>query len=261
MNLNLKGIVTATASITDYELVAPNLARVIVAFTGKQTAESLTETLARQLKYMATPVENSFRMLKANAMVGFVRVNQELVPTTEKEIRANYKVMANVGGANILMSNEDSTLWEVKNGAAGMFLARKGQEDLSGLVEAAVHRRQDVPRLNQVVSASLAKPKEFVAFAGVSGDMDYGFCIKASADGTKLQVVSSTTGKAEIVLSKQVASAVSVKIPRSAHERVVQAGIDRNIDGNQVEYYNRLYAYDPAYLAEVIRQVNESSAL
>lgn len=257
MKLNLKGINTATASITDYQMVKAGLARVIVAFTGKQTPAELTECLAKQLKYMAAPVENSFRILANNAMIGYVRVNQELRPTTDKEIRAGYKVMA----SNILMSNEDSTLWEVKTGAAGMFLARKGQEDLSELVSAAVNRRQDVPRLSQVVSASVAQPKEFVAYASDSGDMDYGFCTKASKDGTQIQVVSSTTGKAEIVAATQVASAVSVKIPRETHEKVVKAGIDRNVDGNQVEYYNRLFSYDPAYLSEVIRIVNESAAM
>lgn len=260
MNINTKGINVQTASITDFEIVASKLARVVVAYTGRQTRGELTETLARQMKYMATPVENSFRMLRAGVAVGFVRANQELRPTSDKEIKASYTVMA----SNILMSNDDRTLWEVKTGASGMFLARKGQEDLGELVNAAVNRRTDVPRLNQVVSANVAAPREFVAYAAESGDMDYGFCIKASKDGTKLKVVSSTTGRAEVIKSVQVASVLpsnACAIPRDAHNKVLASGIDRNVDGNQTEYYTRLFGYAPDYLADIKRMINETSAL
>jgi hypothetical protein len=258
--INTKGISTVTASITDFDVISSKLARVVVAFTGHPTKAEMIETLAKQMKYMATPVENSFRMLKANAMVGFIRANQELRPTSEQEIRASYKVMA----SNILMSNEDQTLWEVKTGASGMFLARKGQEDLSELVSAAVNRRSDVPRLNQVLSASVAQPREFVAFASASGDMDYGFCIKASKDGQALKVVSSTSGRAETIKSVQVASVLpanAVGIPRETHKRVLASGISRDDVNQQVDYYNRLYSYDPAYLAEVVRQVEDTAAM
>lgn len=260
MNINTQGISTVTASITDYELITAKLARVVVAFTGRQSKEQITESLAKQMSYMGTPVENSFRMLKAGVAVGYVRANQELRPTTEQELRAGYQVMA----SNILMSNEDRTLWEVKTGASGTFLARQGQEDLSELVEACVNRRSDVPRLSQVVSANVAAPREFVAYAAESGDMDYGFAIKASKDGSKLKVVSSTTGRVETIRSTQVASALprdAVAIPRSTHNKIVASGIDRDDVNQQVEYYNRLYGYNPTYLAEVIRQVEDTAAL
>lgn len=260
MNINTQGLSAVTASITDYEMISPKLARVIVAFTGRQTKEQLVETLAKQMKYMAAPIENSFRMLKDNVAIGYVRANQELRPTDEKEIRASYKVMAN----NILMSNEDRTLWEVRNGAGGMFLARQGQEDLSELVSASTNRRQDVPRLHQVVSANVAQPREFIAFASKSGDMDYGFCTRASKDGTQLKVVSSTTGREEIVLSKQVASVLpagAVPIPRETHSKITASGISRDDVNQQVEYWNRLYHYNPAYLSDVIQQVEDTAAL
>lgn len=258
--LNTRGLSAVTASITDYEMLGPKLARVIVAFTGKQTADDLTETLAKQMRYMASPVEKSFRMLKAGVAIGYVRANQELRPTDEQEVRAKFKTMAN----NILMSNEDRTLWEVRNGAGGMFLARQGQEDLSELVNASVNRRQDVPKIHQVVSASVAQPREFVAFASQSGDMDYGFCVQASKDGQRLKVVSYNSGQPETIMSKQVASVLprsALSIPREAHQRITAAGIDRNANGNQIEYYTRLFSYAPAYLQEVIRAVEDMAAM
>jgi hypothetical protein len=262
--LNLSGINTVTASITDYKVLTAKLARVVVAFSGRQTRADLIESLAKQLKYNAAPVEGSFRPLTANSMVGYVRTNTELRPTTEQELRASYKVVASSASGNILMSNDDSTLWEVRTGASGMFLARKGQEDLGALVESAVNRRHGVPRLSQVVSAGVAQPREFVAFASESGDMDYGFCVQASKDGTKLKVVSSTSGRAEVIKSEQVASVLPAKamsIPREAHNRVVASGINRDDVNQQVEYYSRLYGYAPEYLNDVIRQVEETAAM
>lgn len=260
MNLNTKGIKAVTASITDYEMLSPKLARVIVAFTGNQTKEQLTETLASQMGYMASPVEGSFRMLKDNVAIGYVRANQELREVDDKEIKASYKVMAN----NILMSNSDRTLWEVRTGAGGTFLARQGQEDLSELVSASTNRRTDVPRLHQVVSAHVAKAHEFVAFASDAGDMDYGFCTAASRDGSKIKVVSRTTGRVEIVRSKQVASvlpASAVPIPKDVHQRITASGISREDVNQQTEYWNRLYSYAPAYLSDVIQQVEDTAAM
>lgn len=260
MNINTKGISTVTASITDYEMINSKLARVIVAFTGNPSKENLIETLAKQMQYLAAPVENSFRFLKDNVAVGYVRANQELRPTTEQEVRAGYKVMAK----NILMSNDDRTLWEVRNGAGGMFLARQGQEDLSELVSASTNRRQDIPRLHQVVSAHVARPHEFVAFAADSGDMDYGFCTAASKDGSKLKVVSRTTGREEVVASKQVASVLplsALDIPKEAHARVLASGISREDVTQSKEYWSRLYQYAPSYMSDVIQQVEDTAAI
>jgi hypothetical protein len=76
--------------------------------------------------------------------------------------------------------------------------------------------------------------------------------------------VSSTTGRAEIIRSKQVASALpkdAVAIPRETHNKIVASGISRDDVNQQTEYYNRLYFYAPSYLNEVIRQVEETAAL
>ncbi len=256
----MKTLNTVTASITDYQMISKGLARVIVAFTGKPTKEELTEMLASQFKYAAAPVTNSFRMLKDKVAIGYIKANNELRPVEDKEIRASYKVIAK----NILMSNEDRTLWEVKTGASGMFLARQGQEDLSELVNASVNRRPDVPKLRQVVSANVAAPREFVAYATAEGDMDYGFCVKASKDGSKLKIVSRTSGKAEVIEATQVASVLpksALSIPKEAHQRILASGISREDKDQQIEYYTRLYSYAPSYLADVIEQVENTAAM
>lgn len=245
---------TNTVSITDYELVASKVARVVIAFTGQHTTESLTVKLGAKLKHAAAPVENSFRMVRAGVAVGFVRAHTPVrVVDNSKELSA-YTVMA----SNILMNKADETLWELKEGASGKYLARHGNEDLSELVESATARRSDVPRLAQLAKVTAA-PKEFVAFASANGDMDYGFCVASAKD--RISVVSvAQRSKIDIPLAA-IASVISVKIPRKAHDRITAAGVSREDVKQSIDYYTRLYSYDPAYKDEVIRQVEESAAL
>jgi hypothetical protein len=255
MDFNLNGLTTNTVSITDYKVIAPKLARVVAAFTGKHTRDTLTESITAQLKHLATPVENSFRLIKDSVAVGFIRANTEVRVLEDKnELRTKYKTMA----SNIMMDNKDKTLWEVKEGAGGKFLARHGTEDLSELVESAVYRRHDVPRLANLATASAA-PKEFVAFASHSGDMDYGFCVAANAQRQAIKVVSTNTNSVVTIPCDAVATVLPVgafKIPLSAHKRITAAGISREGHDNLIEYYTRLYSYNREYLDLYIEQIN-----
>ncbi len=231
-----------------------------MAFTGHHDRQSLNDAITAKLKYLATPVENSFRIIKAGVAVGYVRASTEVrVVEDAKELRASYKVMA----SNILMDNADRTLWELKEGAAGKFLARHGNEDLSELVESACMYRSEVPRISQLAQASVAH-REFVAFASASGDMDYGFCVSTNAKAGSIKVVSSTSGLPVVIPESVVASVIPVgaaKIPLSAHKRIVEAGISRDDAKQEIEYYKRLYSYAPDYLSEVIKQIEGTAAM
>ena len=255
MNLNLNGVSANTVTITDHQVISEGLAKVIIAFTGKQSKESLQESLASKLQYLAAPVEDSFRIVRAGVAVGFIRANRAVrTIENDKELRAGYKVMSS--SSNILMDNNDQTLWEVKQGAGGKYLARHGNEDLSSLIEASVNHRTDTPKCYQVSMASAAK-NEFVAFASASGDMDYGFCVQAN--DTHVRVVSSTTNTPVILPKEVIATVLSVKIPRESHNRIVASGISPQDKKQQIEYWTRLYSYDQNYLSELKRMVNEQA--
>jgi hypothetical protein len=258
MEMNLSGINTNTVSITDFKIVATKVARVVIAFTGRMTPESITASLGEQLQHLAIPVEKSFRIIKDNVAVGFVRANVEVrAVADEKELRAGYKTMAK----NILMDNKDKTLWDVKEGAAGKFLARHGNEDLSELVEAATTHRTGIPRLNQLATATAA-PRELVAFVSTAGDMDYGFCLAAKAD--KLKVFSSTSCTEVIVPVEAVATVLpkgAAKIPLSVHKRITEAGISREDAKQEKEYYTRLFSYAPEYLADIKEMVDSTAVM
>lgn len=256
MNLpiNTRGIVTDTVALTDYQIVAKDLAKVVISFTGEHDKASISAALIKQADYKVAAVENSFRLVKANVAIGFVRSNRTIRSVdSEQELRASYRVM---GSTNILMDNTDKSLWEVKQGKAGKYLARHGNEDLSELIECSASRRSDIPSL-QVIAMANAVPREFVAFASANGDMDYGFCVNASR--TKLQVVSTNSNAAVIIPHSVVAQIYQFPILKSQNAKLVEAGLSRSEKDKEIEYYKMLYSYNPEYLQQVIDQINEGS--
>jgi len=250
--MNNDYIQTSTVAVTDFEMKTPTLAKVIVSFTGQQTKDSIRASVGSKFSHLAAIVEDSFRIIKAGVAVGFIRAHKEVRVLNEKEVRASYRVMS----SNIMMDNKDKSLWEVREGKSGKYLARHGHEDLSELVEATVSRRPDVPRLAQLSMASAA-PGEFVSFVAKSGDMDYGFAVQANSE--KVQVVSSTTNLATTVSYDLVTSIAQVPVMKSFNEKMVKAGISRADKAKAIEYWKQLYSYDPAYLSDVISQVNEGT--
>jgi hypothetical protein len=250
---------TKTVSITDYDMLSPTLARVVIAYTGRQTKESIRATILEKTDNLAAPVENSFRIVKANSVggiaVGYLRANKEVRVIDEKEIRAGYRVMS----SNIMMDNSDRSLWEVKEGKGGKYLARHGNEDLTALLASSngpVIRRPDVPGVRHLATASAAR-NEFVAFVSASGDMDYGFVIASSKD--KLKVVSYTTQAETIIGYSSVASINQVPVPKSHNQEMLKAGISPADKAQASEYWRKLYSYNPAYMQDVIDQVNEDA--
>src|SRR5271167_4097532 len=168
-------ISTQTVAITDFKMKSETLAKVLVSFTGNQTKEELRASLLQKFDGLAAPVEDSFRIVKAGVAVGFIRANKEIRVVSDKELRASYKVMS----SNIMMDDADKSLWEIREGKAGKFLARHGHEDLSELVNASVHRRSDIPALRSLQIAKAASG-EFVSFVSKSGDMDHGFVVASN---------------------------------------------------------------------------------
>lgn len=243
-----------TVSITDYELVTPTLARVVVSYTGAPTKDQITATLLDKFQRLAAPVDNSFQMVKAGVAVGFIRANKEVRVVDDKEIRASYKVMS----SNIMMDSRDKSLWEMKEGRGGKFLARHGQEDLSELVEANVYRRSDIPALRHISMASAVKG-EFASYVSKTGDVDHGFVLATNAD--KVQIMSMSTQLPEVVGRECVTAIARVPVPKSFKQQMLKAGIDTADKSQAKEYWTKLYSYDPDYLADVKKQVEDTTWL
>jgi hypothetical protein len=244
-----------TLAITDYEIDAqiPTLAKVIVSFTGKFTKDSLRTAMLAKFDNRVAPVEDSFREVRAGVGVGFLRANREVRMVDPKELRASYRA---VGSSNIMMSEVDNSLWEVRDGKSGKYLARHGSDDLSELVHASVNRRPDIPGLRHLSLGSVARG-EFASFVNKAGDMDHGFVLAANDE--KVKVVSYTTQMPVIVPHAMVTALSRVPLPRSFCQKMATAGISREDKAQATEYWTQLYSYNPNYLKDVIDQVNEGT--
>lgn len=259
--LGLQGI-TDTVAIADYSMVSPTIARVIVSFTGKQTPSKLAAAVAKITDNQAAIIENSFRLVTNNSAVGYIRANREIRSVTENEIRAGYKSAS----SNILMSNEDDSLWEVKKIGGQTYLARQNNDNLEDLVTAvANYNTINTPKL-KLLSSVQPKRNELVAFVSDAGDVDYGFVTATGNDSVK--ILSKASRKPVIASLNRVIASYEVDIDKKTDAAVRQnvskqvraaARSDAETKATMTDYYNELYGYDPEYLAEVIKQINETS--
>lgn len=245
-----------TVSITSYQMQNPHLAKVVIATTGNPTKDEIHQILAEKFNMQVTPVANSFRKLTANAAVGYLRANREIRVVEKAELRASYRVLS----SNIIMDNKDKTLWEVKSGAAGEYLARCGNEDLSELVEASVYSKgQGHPKVHQL-AIDKGRPAELAAFVTPNGDMDYGFVLKANSE--KTLVLSASTKTQTKVDNTLIAGFYQPEIDSDTRKAVgIQLKANGFKPGDKLEmeqYYRALFSYAPDYLAEVIRIIEDT---
>lgn len=242
-----------TINIVDYRIKSPVLAKVLVSYTGKMHKDEMKEMLAERLGHAAIPVAASFKKLREGLAVGFIRANRMVRTPSNKELKASYRVMS----SNILMDNSDRSLWEVKEGATGRFLARHDQEDLQALVESSVQRRSDLPGLRNISIAAATK-SEVVAFVDADGDVDHGFAVATNDE--KVRVHSFTRRTPMTVDYDSVISISPITIPREIHLAI--AGTLTPAEKNDEKaYYERLYGFDPDYMREVIRQIDAGTEL
>ena len=246
-----------TVAITDYKIdpANPNLAQVVISYTGKFDKETLRASLREKFDNRVAPVEDSFHEIKAGAAVGFLRANREVRMPDTQELRASYR---KVGASNIMMSDADNSLWEVKEGKSGKYLARTGQEDLSELVQANVNRRTDIPGLRHLATASVAN-NEFVSFVSKSGDLDHGFVMATNKENTKIKLVSFASRTDTIVPLENVTAISRVPLPQSFVQQMATAGISREEKSQASDYWKKLYDYAPNYLSDVLDQVDHDT--
>ena len=244
-----------TVAITDYKIdpATPNIAQVVISYTGKFNKETLRASLREKFDNQVAPVEDSFHEIKAGVATGFLRANREVRMLDQQELRASYR---KVGASNIMMSDADNSLWEIKEGKSGKYLARTGQEDLSELVHANVNRRTDIPGLRHLSTASVAN-NEFVSFVSKSGDLDHGFVMASNAE--KMKVVSFATREEMIVPLEHVTAISRVPLPQSFVQKMATAGISREEKSTAKEYWKQLYEYAPNYLSDVLEQVDHDT--
>ena len=258
MNFDVRGLASRAVSIRASRMINDRVAKVLIGYYGKCTPEFIESEVAHQLNGLGSIVEGSFKKVapegvSGNCAVGYVRVNREVRMPTDKELRASYRVLS----SNILMSNEDRTLWEVKKGKNATYLARHGNEDLSELLELCTANVNVNSSERATLNASVRPEQyDFVSFVNESGDRDYGFVLAASNKKTK--IVSYNMKAAVVVPNEAVLSSVPCTIDpilAKAVKRKVEADTKDGSVADMEDYYRTLFAYDPEYMQEIIDDV------
>jgi hypothetical protein len=240
-----------TVNITDFKMINPLVAKVVIGYTGHVDREFIRNSLTAKLQNSATPVVSSFKEVKPGVAVGFVKATKDIRQISDKQITAGYRSI----GGNVLMDKSDNSLWGVKSGAAGKYLVRQEQEDLSALVQAAAQRRVDIPRLNQIAIAAAAA-KELVAFVDMDGDMDYGFAMKGTTEKVK---VMSFARRCEVTVDyDSVVSIYPIQIPKQLSAQVL-ASMTPAEKSNAKAYWDKLFFYAPDYLRQIKEYVDQGT--
>lgn len=249
-NLNTK-----TLSLNDYRIISDTLAEVVVSCTGNMTRDELTVSLSKLLKEELHPVQGSFTWLNSGVAVGFVSLSPAVQPIEGDSQLASYKQLA----SNMYMDEEDDSLWEMREGAAGKYLVRQSQEELPQVLSSVrSSRRAGIPALSSVVRTPV-KENELVSF--VHGDiLDHGVCIGKSKTNDHPVVLSINNPSKPLSVDPRLIVATS-SIDFSKFEEVTRVTAALPDPVTVIDYWTRVFGHDPEYLAKLIRGVEEQAAI
>lgn len=258
-SLNLKDLSSTGVAIIASSMVNDKLAKIVISYSGKVGPADISRAVSNQLKGLGSIVESSFRPLEISGLgkmaIGFVKANREVRMPTDAELKANYRILS----SNILRSNEDRSLWELKKGKNTTYLARHGNDDLSDLVGLCTAKAHPTSCVTLAVQASI-KPEnyDFVSFVNEFGELDYGFVVNASAKQAK--VVAYSNRDVKLVDAGAIVDSLEVKIDPLTAKAVKERVLADTKDGStadMVDYYRELFSYDEEYMNEFIKDVKE----
>lgn len=265
-------------AVSDYQMLKDNLARVIINCSSFMEKQDITSKLIARLSGKAQPILSSFQWInkEKTQAVGYVTSYREVKPV-EATTMAGFRCVEKA--SNLYMDEGDKSLWEMKEGASGQFLARRGVDDLSGLIEhCRVAPRAGQPRCS-MIRASVATTtekstaREMVGFCWASkfsAGTDYGFVLSAAENGD-LNVLSVASNTVETVPASQVFATVDISdMPKPSKAQAntwlaaqgKETAAERTDKQLSIEdYYRIAYAYNPDYVQKIMIQIQDMAAV
>lgn len=259
-----------TAKVIDAELVSPGLYRVVASFPMEaklMQRGQMRQAIAKCFRGHAVAVESSFREIAGYGpltVAGYVSGQRQVVELSE-ENAGLYKEVA----ANVMMSAEDESIWDVSNKGGGTFLTRRGEEDLDDLIAlASLKARQsgdsvvassqlDGVARGQYVTYVNPKTQEvahgvILSFLDIEVEDEDGEIsvdehidvLEKDADGEQAAVVRIT--------ASHIIEVAELDDFINANEDLVELRGEYNEDDpdSMKQYYAKVFNYDPAYLGE-----------
>lgn len=257
------------AQLTEYQEVSPTIARIIVSTVGiqdKTNKRQVAAAITAALKNQAFCIPGSFRELATASekayFIGYVSSTQTAIPfaSVEKEQLARMKTIAK----NIMMDEQDESLWDVKEVAGAKYLVRQAREDLSELLSLASTRSLDAPTIASLSDTSVVQG-EYMAFVHpTEGDMRYGYVLASSGDKSlvldrKTNQVAKvpTIAKVEAFTFNEADAHIHNALDRGGKLRAALASAAGGDFTDLVDYYRGVYGYDAAYFEKFEKIVED----
>lgn len=250
-----------SVSLHDHRALSKQVAKVIVSLsTDRCTSAEVASAITRCLGDEFSPVLNSFRPVpgaRCIALAGYVTRNTEVIAITDERFKRMRTVTA-----NIMLDPQDSSMWDIrKTENDGVFLVRAGEEDLGNLLVTASVRDVNAPRMAEMASCST--PGEFVAFVDPQqGELRHGFVL--ASDGDTVDIVTADAEQPVQVGENAIVEAALL------HGEDVEVAATVGIDSSQydsrsksamTEYYKQLYSYAPAFVDDIVKQIDAHAAV
>lgn len=258
-NVNMDSVAARVSlfsvNLHDYRALTSSLFRVVLSYTGElpEDQSELHKQVSSMLKGSGVPVVGSFSALTRQgdikSLVGFVKASRQILPMDEVKASAKdgrFKAMA----SNLLMDKTDSSMWEIRSGAAGKYLAKQEHEDLSELVHMATASVHGIPRFATMAHMNVA-PREFASLVDANTEeVVHGFVVASTDD--KIKIVSFETKEVieasyDQLIEVNELSEEEAKVP--GMEMAAEIGND---EAGMIAYYQKAYGYAPEYVQKII---------
>lgn len=256
------------AHLLRYELVTPQIAKVVATVSHDAGLADNRAALASLFQGRATPIANSFRQIETFngqgqrlAMVGFVAANvlaQELTP----EIQASFKEVAK----NVLMDEHDRTMWQVAEVGGRKFIRRQHQEDLSELMhETATVANVGISRqYTEISSLTIDTQGDFNVIAFVDPEslsIRTGYvCEHASFEnGFQLAALCKDSTDLVHVDERLVVQCAYNVDPNNQLTQALQETAGFADADTLKRYYAKVYGFSPEYLRELDEEIDQQA--
>ena len=237
--------VATTASLETVEHVNERLIRVVAAFNRVPTTEEVASTMNKHFGSKLDVVAGSWRVREEAAKVvvsGFLKSKPEVRDAKEA---ASLKMVV----ANVFMDETDNSIWQQQ----GTQLVKTKSEDLAELV--AIASVEPMNRRAPKVALAMVQPyvgpenTQYIAFVDpITASLTFGARI-----GTD-HVYDPVNGVCEIA-QNLVVQVVNL----NGQDRIESAGVDASSVDSMIDYYAKVYEYDPEYFVHLEEMIRSQS--
>lgn len=254
-----QGKFAVAAALHDLQELNKSIAKVIVSFSVEShDREKNFMAVANLFDGMARPIEGSFRVIpssRAFAAVGYVTKNTEVRECSTAGLQ-KYRVMA----GNLLMDENDSSLWELKSVNGSKYLTRHSEESLGELVALASLKHHGelvkVGAISDMVMASVQSGEFVVYVSPKKHEVRCGYAV--SAGDESMEVLDMEDEQVEEVPNDFLIESAYLK------NQEIAANLNPPLQGNKsalIAYYKEMYSFSPEYFAKIKAIIEDNAAL